>query len=504
MTKKIIDDLHRIEGLQGSPNQQIPPGMFIVEVATLHFGSPRNEQPIGNFIQAIHLWENIRSTSVTGWIELQDTWNLVRNGIILGQELLYLKFRTPHSEYPVDFTEHPLMVYKIEDLTEMSTTSGTPSQSTLTYKLHLTSPEQIISDRTRISETMQGTCSEMVEKVLTNHLKTKKDIFVEPTKELYHEVIPNKRPFDVITQHLTTKAQTRPVGGSFVPGIGRVGFESFKGLLSDYHFFETSTGFKFQPMQQKADEYFIFTIGTTPATPGYVGTMTTSIQHSYTKAANTQDTIRTGMWGARQIRHSASTKSFTVTESNYHRSLYDDRYSYVNETPVYNANGVPEPNILGEPKRISDWPGGRIEFGSSASRNVTNINKNNGKPTFPWHTMAPSVALMRIMQLQHVTNYQLLDVRLHGISGLEAGMCIMLRLPDIGEGSGYLGGSAVWTNRYDNLWVITSLSHHILTQGNKPAYFCDLTLSNLMTNTEQVLPSYDGTGILGPNPIGVR
>ena len=49
--------------------------------------------------------------------------------------------------------------------------------------------------------------------------------------------------------------------------------------------------------------------------------MTTSIEHSYTKAANTQDTIRAGMWGARQIRHSASTKSFTVTESNYHRSL---------------------------------------------------------------------------------------------------------------------------------------------------------------------------------------
>jgi len=83
-------------------------------------------------------------------------------------------------------------------------------------------------------------------------------------------------------------------------------------------------------------------------------------------------------------------------------------------------------------------------------------------------------------------------------------MCIMLQLPDIGEGSGYLGGPAVWTNRYDNLWVITRLSHHILTQGNKPAYYCDLTLSNLMTSTEQVLPSYEGTGILGPNPIGVR
>ena len=209
---------------------------------------------------------------------------------------------------------------------------------------------------------------------------------------------------------------------------------------------------------------------------------------------DTQTPILTGMWGARQIRHSASTKSFTVTESNYHRSLYKERFSHANETPVYNSDGVPEPNIKGEPKRISDWPAGRLEFGSAASRNVTNINKSNGKPTFPWHTMAPSVALQRLMQTEHCLNYQLLKVRLHGISGLEAGQTLMIKLPDIGEGSGYLGGPAVWTNRYNNVWVIKSLSHNIIAAANKPAYYCDLTLANLMNATEQVLPSYDGTG----------
>ena len=30
MTKKLIDDLHRIEELQQKPGEQIPPGMFIV------------------------------------------------------------------------------------------------------------------------------------------------------------------------------------------------------------------------------------------------------------------------------------------------------------------------------------------------------------------------------------------------------------------------------------------------------------------------------------------
>ena len=490
----LIDDLIRIENLQAAADKQIPPGMFVVEVATLHFGSPANEQPIGKFIQKIHIFEDINSAAVSGWIELQDTWNLVRNGIILGQELLYLKFKTPESKFSVDFTKHPLMVYKIEDMGEMKTTSGSPSQSTMVYKLHVISPEQFKNDRTRISETMQGTCSEMVEKVLTKHIKTKKDIFVEPTKELYHEIIPNKHPFDAIREHFVGRAQCVPKGGAFVPSIGRQGFESFKNLLTDYYFFETTKGFRFKPMQQMLDEHFIFTIGTTPATAGYVGSMTTSLEHSYVVPADTQTSILTGMWGARQIRHSASTKSFTVTESNYHRSLYKERFSHANKTPVYTSDGVPEPNIKGEPKRISDWPAGRIEFGSAASRNVTNINKSDGKPTFPWHTMAPGVALQRLMQTEHCLNYQLLKVRLHGISGLEAGQTLMIKLPDIGEGSGYLGGPAVWTNRYNNVWVIKSLSHNIIAAANKPAYYCDLTLANLMNSTEQVLPSYDGTG----------
>ena len=109
----LIDDLIRIEELQAANDKQIPPGMFVVEVATLHFGSPSNEQPIGKFIQEIHVFEDIEASAVSGWIVMQDTWNLIRNGIILGQELLYLKFRTPESEYPLDFTKHPLAVYNI-------------------------------------------------------------------------------------------------------------------------------------------------------------------------------------------------------------------------------------------------------------------------------------------------------------------------------------------------------------------------------------------------------
>ena len=491
---EIIDDLRRIEKLQAAPGKQIPPGMFEIQYATLHFAKPANEQPIGEFIQRIYLYEDMECTAVSGWIEIQDTWNLVRNGIILGQELLYLKFRTPESDFPVDFTQTPLLVYKIEDMQELRTSSGSPSQTGLTYKLHVISPEQVRSDRTRISETMQGSCSGLIKNILTKHIKTIKPMDIEKTEELRHIIMPNVRPFQAITNYLVrnAQAQTKQTSGFDGPATSNSVFKGNK--VTDFYFYETTKGYKFKSTQQLFDPDMFFTIGTTPSNPGYLGLMTTSTQHSYLTPADTLFPVRQGTWAARHIRHSASTKSFNITESNYHRSLEKLKYAYVSETPVYATNGVTDTNIKGEPARISDFPESRIMFDSSASRKTTNINKTNGNITFPWSIPSPNIALQRLMQTEHLMNYQLLNVRLHGISGLEAGMVLYLNLPDIGEGSGYLGGGDAWEDRLSNLWVIKSLAHTIVTKGNEPAYWCDLTLSNLSRFTLIPLPIHDGTG----------
>ena len=372
----IIDDLRRIEELQADATTQIPPGMFEIQYATLHFAKPQNEQPIGEFIQRIYLYESMQGTAVTGWIELQDTWNLVRNGIILGQELLYLKFRTPESDFPVDFTQNPLAIYKIEDMKELQTASGSPSQTALTYKLHVCSPELLRNSRTRISETMQGSCSDLVEDILTKHLKTTKNLTIEKTDELRHYIMPNIHPFQAITNHLTRSAQglRKSTGGFDMGGRGSTSNSVFKGnKVTDFYFYETTKGYRFKSLQELFDPDMLFTIGSTPATPGYVGSMTTSTQHNYQTPADTLYNTGQGTWGMRHIRHSASTKSFNITESNYHRSLENLRYAYVSETPVYAIDGKPDPNIKGEPSRISDYPQSRIIFDSSTAKQNSNI-----------------------------------------------------------------------------------------------------------------------------------
>ena len=92
MTINIFNDFDKIQSAQSQEDVIFQPGTFRVSMATLHHGKPRNEHPIGDFIQRIFLFEDMEKFGLTGWIDMLDTYNLVRNSLILGEELLYLKF----------------------------------------------------------------------------------------------------------------------------------------------------------------------------------------------------------------------------------------------------------------------------------------------------------------------------------------------------------------------------------------------------------------------------
>ena len=82
--KPIVEGLEAIQKSQASTGA-IPPGGFKVTVAILHHGSPGNEYPIGSFIQKITIFEDVEVDGITGWLEMLDTYNLVRNGLIIGE-----------------------------------------------------------------------------------------------------------------------------------------------------------------------------------------------------------------------------------------------------------------------------------------------------------------------------------------------------------------------------------------------------------------------------------
>ena len=101
------------------------------------------------------------------------------------------------------------------------------------------------------------------------------------------------------------------------------------------------------------------------------------------------------------------------------------------------------------------------------------------------------------MQVVHGLNYQLMTVRLYGISALEAGMNVKLDLPDVGRGSNFTQlkeSREIWENRLDNIWVIKKLVHTLETTQDSLTYYCDLQLANTLRAADDTLPTYPGLG----------
>ena len=511
----IVAGLKAIQEAQSNPKDQIPSASFKATVAVLHHGSPANEYPIGSFIQKIYVFEDIERKGITGWLEILDTYNLVRNGLIIGEELLYLKFMTAgvdiaglnEDEWVVDFTEEPLYVHKIEDMTDAKTQTGGDVQSAITYKLHFMSPELLKNSRIKVSRTLQGTYTDMIKKVLKTELKSTKPIQATETEDLKHIIIPNIKPFQAIDL-MTQSCQSIPIGDTddtaqFTASPDRiitktVQGEMWKGRMTDYNFWETSKGYKLMPtISPDLDIDFTLTVGGAPATPSYLGEMTTSVSHSYDFHGDTYISARAGMLGAKQITHDSTNKYVNIYQSNYLTSIKDTLNSYVSETPVYSPSGDMEKNILGEDCRITDFPNSVVLMDTYNSGSVTNIDKRNGDVTVPWALDPYTLDLRKMMQVNHALNYYTMTVRVPGNSALYAGMNIKLDLPDVGRGSGFRQlkeAREMWENRLDNLWKIKKLVHVVDTTQENLTYYCDLELSNSLRAIDKKLPAYGGLG----------
>jgi len=497
----IVADLQKINDISNKPGVQGQPGVAYFGSSILLQHGEGYQYPIDNFIRQIQIQENIYQEGIMGFLEMLDTYNLIRNGIILGQELLYLKFCSAGAEvaglekkWEINFYKNPLQVYKVEDMKERETSEGTTAVSAITYRLHFCSPELLISDRTRISKTMQGTYSDMITDVLTNHLKTKKKLDIEETTDLKTMIVPNLHPMDIIKK-ITPVAQKEVAMVANNPHADvPVSPTIFKGRLTDFQFWETTRGYKFLPsIKPQEDAELTLTIGTTLTTSAYKIAMITALSHEYLFHGDTFGAIKRGAWGSKQIQHNAYTKSVKSYQSNYHRSLANKRFSHVSKTPVYKTADF-EKNRDKKNRMISDWPEGRLHLHSfSGTQKNTSINKTTNEADTPWSTMPAETSMQRSMQTIHSLEYDQLAVTLNGISILETGMVVKLDLPDVGEGSGFFEGTqAKWENRLDNLWIITSLKHNIVLPQN--TYTSELILTNTMTYAMKELPFYEAPG----------
>ena len=203
----------------------------------------------------------------------------------------------------------------------------------------------------------------------------------------------------------------------------------FKGRQTDYYFWETSRGYKMLPIFRPHKNNIIFNASEAAATMSFKGKMTTTLQHNFLYNGDTLAGIRAGSWASKQILYDNTTKSYDLFQSNYHTSLDKDVYAEVSQTPVFVPDGTEERNVYDEPKTISDFPEGRLMFSGWNSNRLTNIDKSTNEANHPWVRVPSDISMQRNIQTSQTMAHQLMNIRVPGISRLEAGMTIELQLP---------------------------------------------------------------------------
>ena len=257
---------------------------------------------ITTMVSTINIFENIFKTALTGDIAIVDTNNLLTSLPIIGQEKLILKLSTPQSGVPdrnssLDFTEHPLYIYKIDSKVEVN-------PGTVAFTLSFTTAEAVRSNRIRVSQAFDGEpAKDIVQKIIRDEdlLNSKKEFYYEETANNYKFVSPNMRPFD------------------FINSITKRCLSAEYNFAPTFLFYETCKGFFFRSIDSMMDRknvraVFVDDTGNLGNTDS-LRHMMNMIEYNVVGSTNVMMNMRKGMYASNLLMIDLVNK--TVENFNY-------------------------------------------------------------------------------------------------------------------------------------------------------------------------------------------
>ena len=368
----------------------------------------------------ITIFEDMFSLALTGTIAISDSFNLPSHGPILGQEYLYLKIRTPtfpdQETTTIDFSQNVFLVHSIS-------TRKPLAEGVQGYVLSFASQELVKNQRLKVTQSLTGSWSDLVEKMIREqkYLNTTKNVLIERTAGVKRFVAPNIRPFDVVV--LATKQAIAQTGGE-----------------PTFLFYETFEGFNFRSLASLYNQQpsFLFKTVQTGSNPpaGRKSDIAKQLEtiHDY-EIVNNNDTLvgyRAGMYGSRLISHDIINKTYTTKVYNYHDNFAKEPHIVSGTTAARNEYPFISELYVNQEGRVSDFPGrtfvmpetNNSEDGEVDALHVTTAN------TTPFSAYKPKSWLQRrnsqMLQLENALN---INLRVHGNTMIKTGDIVTVEIP---------------------------------------------------------------------------
>ena len=198
-------------------------GEFVIDLAEIITvdGSVQN---LSNKVINVTIFEDIENPFLTGDITFLDDYNIQNLLPLVGQELLKLKIRTPSMTGPHEIIDSLFYIKSLASTLEINADKKMIS-------FEFVSLEAMENQRKKMSRTLTGSFSSIVEIILRSDLKSTKDFYVDPTVGIKKIVATETSPLKFIRSICQQQAISQKFGSP------------------TYMFFETLEGYHFRTLE---------------------------------------------------------------------------------------------------------------------------------------------------------------------------------------------------------------------------------------------------------------
>jgi len=403
------------------------PGDFILDYFFIinHRGETVN---ITDAVVNLNVYESINSPYLTGDFTFLDSTDIIRaNDLGFGQERVSISLRTPEFEDNVINNEASnwRVVAVLED--------EVLGAATRKMKMSFTTKEFVRDKQVRISKTYEDTYAEMAVSVLTdeNYLATKKDIIVEPTKNIHKFCVPDMHPFEFINT-IASSCQAKD--------SNNVGYLFYETLNNTINF--RSYGSLAQPgaAEQDPSELMAYTLGKSAnISDGTVKSKLGAIE-SFKPMTHHNDiqNLNKGFYGSKLIDFDIYKKTHKTTEYSYF-----DAFETIPH--LDSSEGLPfskTPDMVG--KTLADYKDYAQYMAYHTSADANTI-------THPTTTIQQSHAEANSWENNRV------HIKVPGRPGINAGSMILIVVTDMTISKGDITPTP--ENLYSGKYLIDNIQH---------------------------------------------
>ena len=443
-------------------------------------GSSGVEVDLSAAVINIPHFESIGQYAITGQMIVQDSVNLSSILPVIGQEYLKMQLATPtvrDKNQMIDFTQNAMMVTSIDEKMEIG--NGAVAQT-----INFCSREMLMNERVRIISSLTGSCSSIVEQVLTSDvgLQSRKKLFFEPSSENKKIVAPNIKPFGIIKQ---------------------CEIEARSNRFSDpcYLFFETTKGFSFRSLASLYAEPSIITyeqfIQGTKTQKGSVSfeeDIRGILAYNIVESQDSLFTNQVGTYGSTLYTHDIVGKGFQKHIYNYLDNFNNEHHiestnSEFNGQKKEDFPVISSSIITKDQKRLSDFNG--KTFVAPINGRGSDISQQNDFGLYPFTAREPqNTVQVRNSQMSQLNSGFMVNLEVHGNTAIAAGDVIDVNLPFTAAAT--TTRNETFDPLYKGKFIISKLRHDFLFSDKTHS----INMQVVKDSLNEVLPSGDNPEII--------